>query len=397
MKVLFLCPSLVGAGVERRVCTLVNELERLNVDVRLGLLREEGEFLDEVSRSRLVLVAPDARVKRLLFALPWSRDFVNCILAIRQIRGMLQQIEPEVVVSFTLETTIPMYFVSLAGHAKRIAWVISEDSNTAAATVEACGSARSARIVQSLFGKIYRKASHISCVSKAVENTVQEVYRVDRSRLGRLANPLDAARVKKAIRTRLNPAGDSDYLLAVGRLVPIKQFDLLIRAFSEVRKRREIKLVILGEGPERDKLAHLVAALGLKEDVLFPGFVDNPWSMMAQAKLLVLTSKLEGFGNVIVESMAAGCPVIATRCGGPEELIQNWHNGILVDHDVVEIANAIDRVLADPQLSSRLVHNAWLEIESYAPNRIAAEFLALLQKVAIEEGLENPLIQGSAV
>ncbi|MGH8550253.1 MAG: glycosyltransferase [Methylococcales bacterium] len=395
MKVLFLCPSLVGAGVERRVCTLVNELERLNVDVRLGLLREEGEFLNEVPANRLVLVPPDARLKKLLLALSRSRDFVNCILAIHQIRGMLRQIEPDFVVSFTLETTIPMYFVALAKHVNRVAWIISEDSNTAAATVEACGSGRSTRIVQALLGKIYRKARHISCVSKSVENTVREIYRVDRSRIGSLSNPVDIARVKEAIHKPLKPVSDADYILAVGRLVPIKQFDLLIRAFAEVRKCQEIKLVILGDGPERENLSRLVAAHGLKEDVLFPGFVDNPWSFMAQAKLLVLTSKLEGFGNVIVESMAAGCPVIATRCGGPEDIIQNRRSGILVEQDATDIANAIQLLLSDLQLSASLVRNALLDVEDYAPDKISTELQALLQQVAIEEGLEDPQIQGS--
>ncbi len=107
---------------------------------------------------------------------------------------------------------------------------------------------------------------------------------------------------------------------------------------------------------------------------------------MAQAKLLVLTSKLEGFGNVIVESMASGCPVIATRCGGPEDIIQNWRNGILVEQDAVEIANAINRVLGDPQLSARLSRNALLDVENYAPDKISAEFQALLQHVAIKPG-----------
>ncbi len=270
MKALFLCPSLVGAGVERRVCTLVNELERLNVDVRLGLLRQEGEFLNEVPANRLAFVPPDPRLRKLSLALSRTPDLANCMLAVHQVRGMLQQAQPDVVVSFTLETTIPMYFVSFSKIAKRAAWIISEDSNTAAATFEACGSVRSAGIVQALLGRIYRKASYICCVSKAVENTVRKVYRVDRSRLGTLSNPVDFARVRKAIRKPLNPVGDRDYILAVGRLVPIKQFDLLIGAFAEIRKSREIHLVILGEGPERENLSRLVSELGLNEHVLLP-------------------------------------------------------------------------------------------------------------------------------
>lgn len=387
MKVLFLCPSLVGAGVERRVLILMKELCRLNVDVRLGLLRKEGEFLDEAPETRLLFVPPGHWLKLILLPLSRSCDFVNCILAIFQIRAMLNAIKPDIVISFTLETTIPMYFVAPGKSAERIAWIISEDSNTAAATGEACSSALAIGLVQFLLGKIYRKACHISCVSNSVRDTVRNVYRVERLRLSVAPNPVDTVRVKKAIAEPLNPLIDFDYIVSVGRLVVIKQFDLLIRAFAEVRKSREIKLVILGDGPERENLFRLVVAQGLDQDVLFPGFVRNPWSYMSRAKLLVLTSKLEGFGNVVVESMAAGCPVIATRCGGPEDIIREFYNGILVDQDIGAIAHAIQLVLDDPRLSERLVRNAWIDVEYYSPGKLALRFLALLTQVAIEQGL----------
>lgn len=366
--------------MERRVCTLVNELGRLDVDIRLGLLREEGEFLNEVPRSRLVLAPPDARLKNLLHALLRSRDFVNGVLGVWQIRRMIEQIKPDVLVSFTLETTIPTFFAVPAHRAKPITWIISEDSNTARAAALTSRAALSVKMVQALLGKIYQKAHRISCVSNSVANSVREVYRVDRARLDCLPNPVDIARVRKAIRTPSNPAGGSDYILAVGRLVPVKQFDLSVRAFAEVRKHRRIKLVLLGVGPERERLSSLAEAHGVAHDVLFLGFVSNPWSIMACAKLLLLTSKLEGFGNVIVESMAAGCPVIATRCGGPEDIIRNRENGILVEQDMAEIANAVLLLLGDPELSESLVRNAGVDVENYAPERISMKFKAFLQQ-----------------
>ncbi len=387
MKVLFLCPSLAGAGVERRICTLLRELVRLGVDVRLALLRKEGEFLNEAPETRLVFIPPDPRLQKRLLAITGSRDFVNCVLGVSQIRRMLEETGPDIVVSFTLEATIPMYFVARRRSAKRFAWIISEDSNTAAATVEVCNSGLSASIVQSLLGTIYRKANHIVCVSRSVEVTVRDRYRVDRSRLSSLPNPVDIVRVKKATRKPIELQNHPDYILAVGRLVRIKQFDLLIRAFAELRNNRRFKLVILGEGPERAKLTRMAIDLGLADDIMFAGFVFNPWSFMAHAKLLVLTSKLEGFGNVIVEAMAAGCPIIATRCGGPEEIIQDGRNGILVEPNARAIANAMQLVLADSELSRRLVQNALADIENYTADKVSARFAATLKQVAMEQGL----------
>lgn len=386
MKVLFLCPSLVGAGVERRVCTLIEALDSFEFDVRLGLLRAEGEFLKEISASRLVLARRIHWLEKLFVPFARFHDFTNGVLGIFQIRQMLKQVQPDIVVSFTLETTIPMFFVSLGKFAYPLPWIISEDSNTAAATVEVCRSMIVAVIVQSVLGKVYRKASHISCVSTSVQNSVQCIYRVSESQLSTQYNPIDLVRVRKGIEAFSEAHSNPNYILAVGRLVPIKRFDLLIRVFAEIRKTRNIKLVILGEGPERENLSRMVIEYGLEEQVIFRGFVCNPWGYMSQAKMLVLTSKLEGFGNVIGESMAAGCPVVATRCGGPEDIIQNNRNGILVEQSCPEIVDAIRLILDDPVFSDRLIRNALVDVERYDPMRISTKFGALLKKMALKRG-----------
>ena len=383
---MFVCPSLAGAGVERRVCTLLEHLISENIAVRLGLLRMEGEFLDRVPASRLIFAASNQSSKRVLLKLFRSRDLVNSLVAIAQIRTMLREFEPDIVVTFTLESTIPMYFVVRSGQGGEVAWIISEDSNTAVASNGICGSALLGRIVQTLLGRIYRKSSHVSCVSTSVVNSVRAIYRVDRFRLGRISNPVDIEIVENAIRNGRNSFVDRDYILAVGRLVRIKQFDLLIRAFAEVRKSHRVQLLILGEGPERRNLNELIDGYGLQNDVLLPGFVQNPWNYMAQSKLLVLTSKHEGFGNVIVEAMAVGCPVVATRCGGPEDLIRHEENGLLVGQDRQEVADAIRFLLDDPEAAQRLADQARVDVEQYTPDKITRKFVALLEQVADQLG-----------
>ncbi len=89
--------------------------------------------------------------------------------------------------------------------------------------------------------------------------------------------------------------------------------------------------MILGEGNEHSSLESLVQKLGVAEDVIFPGFVANPYAYMAQARVLVLSSAWEGFGNVLVEAMAAGTPVVSTDCkSGPSEILANGQYGKLV-------------------------------------------------------------------
>lgn len=141
--------------------------------------------------------------------------------------------------------------------------------------------------------------------------------------------------------------GEVPVVLGVGRLIEAKNFELLIRAFAQTRNVTPCRLVILGEGPLREHLEALVVELGLNADVLMPGSVDNPMAWMSRAGVFVLSSRREGFGNVIVEAMASGAPVVATDCRhGPREIIATVGAGRLVaDNDRDALTGAIKDAL----------------------------------------------------
>lgn len=129
-------------------------------------------------------------------------------------------------------------------------------------------------------------------------------------------------------------------ILGVGRLTAAKDYPTLIRAFAQVRKERPARLMILGEDEECPKLEALVRELDLVEDVAMPGFVENPYKYMKRAGVFVLSSAWEGFGNVLVEAMALGTPVVSTDCpNGPAEILEGGKWGKLVP--VGDLARAI--------------------------------------------------------
>ncbi|MGD9784042.1 MAG: glycosyltransferase [Hyphomicrobiaceae bacterium] len=137
-------------------------------------------------------------------------------------------------------------------------------------------------------------------------------------------------------------------VLAVGRFVPEKDFRTLIRAFARVRTPNS-RLVILGKGPQRDMLVREVHRLGLGERVSMPGYSREPWAAYAAAKCFVLSSISEPFGNVIVEAMAYGLPIVATACSGPLEILRHGRFGRIVSlKDEVQLAQAIDDTLQEP-------------------------------------------------
>ncbi|MEE9424974.1 MAG: glycosyltransferase [Methylococcales bacterium] len=386
--VLLLCPSLVGAGVERRVYLLINQLAAHWSRLKLGLLREEGEFLSRVDKKQILYVAPTALSQLLCLPFKPCTELYHFLVAIGQIRAMLKTLKPAVVVTFTLETTLPMYVVRLLDSSNNNLWIISEDSNTAVATGKACKIRPVNKILQTLLGYIYQTADFVTTVSSAVQYSVEQIYAIPPEHINVIHNPIDCVAIRQL--GNASPPLDFDYILAVGRLVKVKQFDLLIQAFAHTIKSYSIQLVILGEGPELFNLKQLAEQFKLAQLIHFPGFVDNPWVYMKHAKMLVLTSQVEGFGNVIVEAMAVGCPVIATDCGGPNDIIQQSINGLIVSPKPESIVQAIEQFLDDPDFCNQLSSQAQQDIEQYNPEHSAARFDTMLVQLLSTSRLRLP-------
>ena len=161
-------------------------------------------------------------------------------------------------------------------------------------------------------------------------------------------------------------------ILSAGRLVPLKDHATLLRAFARVVRLQPARLVILGEGPERGRLLRLAEELGVSEHVDMPGFKVNPFAYMSKARLMVHSSKYEGFPNVLVQAMACGTPVVSTDCDhGPREILEDGKWGRLVPvGDSEAMAEAMLETLREPikpgLLASRAnVYSAGASIDRY--------------------------------
>jgi glycosyltransferase involved in cell wall biosynthesis len=139
-------------------------------------------------------------------------------------------------------------------------------------------------------------------------------------------------------------------LVAAGRLAPWKGFADLIHAMKELSRRRQVRLIILGDGPLRSELEVLIVELSLTDVVSLEGYVENPLKFFAHADIFVLSSYVEGLPNVLIEAMMCGCTPVATDCPtGPREVLQNGKYGYLVPvGDPVAMANGIEQALCHP-------------------------------------------------
>jgi glycosyltransferase involved in cell wall biosynthesis len=143
-------------------------------------------------------------------------------------------------------------------------------------------------------------------------------------------------------------------IVGVGRLMPQKDFALLLRAFAKARTHMPMRLMLLGAGPQYQSLRRLARKLGILGDVEFAGYVANPLAYLSKSSLFVLPSRWEGLSNALLEALAVGCPVVATRCPGSVEVLADGRWGELVPiGDEDGMSEAIVQVLTDPPPQKR--------------------------------------------
>ena len=187
----------------------------------------------------------------------------------------------------------------------------------------------------------FRWADGIVTVSDGLAEVVARVAKVPRSRVTAIYNPVvDATFEKRANEPLDHPwfkPGEPPVIVAVGSLVYPKDFLSLLTAFASLRAKMKVRLFIIGEGEKRPLIEAQAVELGVKNDVLLPGFMSNPLPYMKAARLFALSSRYEGFGLVLAEALACGTPVVSTDCPfGPSEILKGGQYGKLVsvgDHD----------------------------------------------------------------
>jgi glycosyltransferase involved in cell wall biosynthesis len=202
--------------------------------------------------------------------------------------------------------------------------------------------------------RVYGAADAVVGNAQAVVDDVALAAGLPAGRVHLIRNPVVTPDLlEQAAKPAMLPGfadGDPPVVLAVGRLAQVKGFDVLVRAFAQVRARRALHLVILGEGRLRGALEQLASELGIADDLFMPGFEPNPYPYLARAALFVLSSRREGSPNALTEALALGTPVVSTDCpSGPHEVLDGGRVAPLVPVDDVDaLATAMDAVLDAP-------------------------------------------------
>ncbi|WP_027250135.1 glycosyltransferase [Planktothrix agardhii] len=326
--------DLGGGGAERVMINLAQGFVEHQLSVDLVLVQAKGPYLSQLPAGVNVVTLNSSRL----------------LLSIPKLIQYLKKKQPKFLLSALEDTNfIAILAGKIAGNSTKVA--VTVHNNLSRESLNAPQLKR--RLTPTFVGWFYPSADYVIGVSNGVTDNLITLGSPP-EKTHSIYNPIVSAQLLEKLQEPVNhpwfAPGQPPVILGVGRLTPQKDFATLIRAFVQVRKQHQARLMVLGEGTKLDYLKGLVRDFDLTEDVAFPGFVDNPYSYMARAGVLVLSSAWEGFGNVLVEAMVAGTPVVSTDCeSGPAEILAQGKYGKLVPvADSQAMAEAILATLTEP-------------------------------------------------
>lgn len=365
MKVLFCIDSLTKGGAERVICNLSNYLIEHN-DVSIVTL---NTCTPEYLIDKKIELASLENNKTIIYENEKNNVIKKVLLMMKRIRLMKKQIKkinPDIIISFLPYTS----FITLLANKKLNKKVIVSVRNDPKIEYES-------KIYNFLMKKLYPKANGFVFQTKDAKKYFDEIFDFDYEII---PNPINPDFVCKPFNGKRKME-----IVNVGRLYHQKNQKLLIEAFSKIAdKYPNYKLIIYGEGIERNNLQHQINELNLTNKVILYGNVSDIKEKIYESSLFVLSSNFEGMPNALMEAMALGLPVISTDCpcGGPKFLIKNNESGILVPiNDVEKMANAMDKILSDNKLAKKISKNANKIGEQLSPNIINKKWEEYILKI----------------
>lgn len=352
----FYVPSFVGGGAERNCVLLANELCKRGLRVCFIVDNDHGPNRRYLSGEIRVYVLGEVRHATQMLRL----------------RRVLRESEPRAVFVQVGLSPIKFQLASCLLRRRPVSIVVYHGMYDPAWRLGSKLSYWLAPLIVRLFDATVS-------VSGGLRDQLAQRFRADAGRIKVIHNPVDLSMLDSLAEASGTVVPTTPYLISVGRLIPLKGFSSLLRAFSLIAGQIPHDLVIVGEGPQRDQLVEETEKLGLDGRVMFTGYLGNPFPLVRGANVFVLASAAEAFGNVLVEALSFGLRVVSTDCpGGPREILADGEHGVLCAlGEPAELAEAILAALRaphDPQAGRRRAMN-------FSVDRIADQYLAVARAV----------------
>lgn len=368
-RVTFVLPSLHGGGAERAAVILLNGLAVRGTAVTLFLFAREGAYFDQLRPDVRVVVGAAGRIGRLA-----------------SLRRFLAREPQHVVVSFLSHFTT---YAAVRAAGRKTKYVISQQTPLSAFLEDHDYQWRQPvkrRVFMSVARTIYPRVDVVAATSQGVAEDLITTFHVPPDRVAVIPNPVDVEAVERSAEEPVDEAMVTPgvpVIVTAGRLAHAKNLPLLVESLERLARSRDFRAWILGRGELEGELRAMLARTGLASRVSLLGFQSNPWKFMARGDVFVLTSRYEGFGNVLIEAMASGLPVVATASYGTRDIVQHERTGLLVEpHAPDAVASALDRILQDEAMRKEMSAAARSRARDFAIPVVIDRFDALLDSIA---------------
>jgi glycosyltransferase involved in cell wall biosynthesis len=360
LKIAFILPALMSGGAERVLITLMNSLDRTRYTPVLLSVSDKGELRSIVDEGISVITLNKDRMFK---SLPW-------------LLNALKKQKPDIVVSTMAHTNFTVLLLKPFFPKTRF---IVREAITPSFFFEKYKSRR--HLLKTMYKLLYPRADLILSPTKKVFEEFRRDLGFESRKFTHLPNPVDLENIRKACNF---PEIDEKrrktvHFIAAGRLEPQKGYDRLIEALPHFNPKYDWQLTILGEGSQRGELETLISRHNLTDKITLKGLVQKPYADFAAADCFVLPSRHEGLPNVILESLACGTPVIATKESGGIDEIANAanENDVQVVENMEVFLQAMEQVLPSPAITFR----PSLLPKMYSRESIAAAFDGILKQV----------------
>ncbi len=412
-NLLFYHKNLGAGGAERCLLEVLSHLADTEFNTRLLLGREMGALL-KLANPQWLVHTPDYKpsaIERLLRRLDpirfdatqrfRERCFANIsrLLPPQQrnafhkyatrmaspevlyrLSAAIRSIQPEVLITNLVETAHFPTLLVLSGLASESTpwpkWVAVEQNNTLARLKDHYPDNAECELWATLTRLVYSRCDRVVAISEGVRDGLVQDFGVPSEKIVVIKNPVSLASVQAASTHKT----ERKYILSAGRLHSQKRQDHLIRAFAYATELSNTELWIAGDGPEEKSLSELASRLGVRDRVQFLGVRNDLWSLMKSAECFVLTSSYEGFGMVLTEAMAAGCPVVSYDIDyGPREFIDDGINGRLIqDGNIEQMSAALVELTSHASMRSAFAERALLDVQQFDTLVVAEKYRSLL-------------------
>lgn len=370
MRILFFINTLGGGGAERVVSTLSHYLTREKNHQIMIVTLQKSECFYELPPSVSVMSLKSGVLNRglgkILFLPVFALEF----------SWILKRIRPDAVISFLVRSNLVHAMTKWFGNKLRI--VLSERGPPQ--TRYSTNSFRD-RTMRALIRLLYPRADSVIVISKGIKDDLRD-FGVLAERVTVIYNPqaIGDIKVKSLEDGGVQIPANIPTLITVGRLVDEKDHKTLLAALKKIKETLNCHLFIMGEGPLERELKEYSKTLGVSDSVSWLGWQPNPFATMTKANLFILTSKHEGFGNVLIEAMVCGLPIISTDCpSGPREILKDGEYGLLVPvGDSEAMAQAVITLLQNKGLYEKMKHSGYERAAQFDVQFIAPQYLDVL-------------------